>query len=55
MIIGIPLRCPKCGGKLKAVSYDETWKILKPRSWHICSDCGFEREASDFKKNLLTV
>ena len=55
MIIGIPLSCPKCGARLKAVSYDVLLNILKKRSWHICTECDFEREAEDFKKELLTI
>lgn len=55
MIISIPLSCPKCGAKLKAVRYDVLLNVLKKRSWHICTACNFEREVDDFKKELLTI
>lgn len=55
MIIPIPIPCPNCGGKLKAVRYDVLLDILKKRSWHVCTVCDFEREAEDFKRELCCV
>lgn len=51
----IPLSCPSCDGRMYAASYDATLNILKQRSWQICNNCGFERTADDFKKELFTV
>jgi len=53
--INIPLSCPSCDGKMYAVSYDAPLKILKERSWQVCKECGFEQQADDFKRMLLTV
>lgn len=53
--IAIPLSCPSCDGRMYATAYDAPLKILKERSWQICRECGFERNADDFKKELLTV
>lgn len=53
--IPIPVPCPRCHGKMIAVKYDTSLKILRERSWQICKECLFERSADDFKKLLLTV
>ena len=55
MIIGIPLECPVCGGKLYAVSYEVLLNVLKKRSWHVCRNCNYEREAEEFKKEICCV
>jgi len=52
MIIGIPVPCPNCGGKLVAVSWDVSWAVLKKRSWHVCRNCNYECPVDDFKKEL---
>ncbi len=54
-ILGIPVRCPKCGGNLKAVCYDPFLKILKHRCWWICGGCGFEMDVEKFKAELMSV
>jgi len=51
----IPLRCPKCEGKLIAVKYSPFLKVLKDRGWHFCNECGFQQSVEKFKKMLLTV
>ena len=53
--INIPLSCPSCDGNMYAVSYDTPLKILRERSWQVCKECGFEQQADDFKRRLLTV
>ena len=51
----IPISCPKCSSKMIATWYKLVLKILKERSWQICTKCNFERSADDFKNSLLTV
>ena len=53
--IPIPVNCPRCSGKMIAVKYEASLKILKERSWQICKECSFQRSADDFKNSLLTV
>jgi hypothetical protein len=55
MEIKIPLPCPDCGGKMKSVSYDSKFNILKNRSWHICNECSYEQDTEKFKRNLFTI
>ena len=52
MNIDIPLSCPTCDGKMYSVAYEVTLRILKPRSWQICKECGFQRSTDDFTKLL---
>ncbi|HXG13939.1 MAG TPA: hypothetical protein VNK25_02285 [Candidatus Nitrosotenuis sp.] len=54
-VIQIPLLCPKCYGKLVAVKYVVSLRVLKERCWHICKSCGFERDVEDFKRNLFSI
>jgi len=51
----IPVSCPKCFGKLVAVRYDPSLKILKERGWHICTQCDFQMSTDEFKEALFTV
>ncbi len=51
----IPLSCPRCTCKIIATRYELTLKILKVRSWQICTECNFQQSANDFKNSLLTV
>lgn len=53
--IAIPRVCPKCSGKMFAISWDVIFNILKQRSWHICKSCNYEQSADDFKKGLFTI
>lgn len=55
MKIGIPRACPKCSGRMEAISWDSVINILAPRSWHSCTECDFEELASNFTKELFTV
>ena len=55
MKIDIPVQCPKCLGRMYSVFYDCTLNILKRRTWHICKQCGYERDVEQFKRELLTV
>ncbi|MEM2160228.1 MAG: hypothetical protein QXN55_04665 [Candidatus Nitrosotenuis sp.] len=54
-ITQIPLSCPKCYGKLVAVRYSVSLRVLKDRCWHICRSCGFERDVEEFKQKLFSV
>ena len=51
----IPLSCPNCTSVLSLEGYVILSKTLKPRYWHNCNHCGFKRNVSEFKKELLTV
>ena len=51
----IPIPCPRCSGKMYAITYDVIIRVLKPRSWQVCKNCDYSRDADDFKKELLTV
>ena len=51
----VPLSCPRCASTLSLEGYVVQLKILKPRYWHICNHCGFERSVDDFKRELFTV
>lgn len=51
----IPISCPNCSGKMVAIQYETSLKILRSRSWQVCKECNFQRSADDFKKSLLTV
>ena len=53
--IGIPLNCPKCYGKMIATKYEPVIKVLKERSWQLCTECGFQRTSEQFKEQLFTV
>lgn len=52
MKIDILLPCPKCGGKMYSTGYHSSLRILKSRTWHVCTNCDFERDTEDFKKTL---
>tara|TARA_B100000929_G_scaffold285158_1_gene268378 strand:+ start:1497 stop:1661 length:165 start_codon:yes stop_codon:yes gene_type:complete len=49
------VNCPKCKSRYAKIVTIEKKGILmlKTRSWIICNDCGYDRESSDFKKELL--
>ena len=49
------LACPKCSSTMEIVSYSPVFKILKERSWHVCTNCDFERSVDDYVKGILTV
>ncbi len=51
----IPLRCPKCDGRMYAVAYVIEIQILEESSLQICKECGFRQKALDFKDQLCTV
>ena len=51
----IPLACPNCDGTLSLLGYTVQLKILKARYWHVCDNCGFDRNVEDFKKELFSV
>ncbi len=55
MKIKIPLPCPSCNGRMYATKYDAPLNVLKDRSWLVCTECSYEIEAEDFKRNLLTI
>ena len=55
MKIKIPLSCASCMGKMNALNYDAPLKILKERCWLVCTECDYEIQAEDFKRNLLTI
>jgi len=47
--------CPKCKYRYaKIVTIEkEGILMLRTRSWIICDECGYNKETSDFKKELL--
>lgn len=56
MKVQIPIPCPKCGGKLQAITHEGVViKLLKTRCWHICTECDYEQDTEKFKNNLCTV
>ncbi|MFI5416437.1 MAG: hypothetical protein ACHQW9_00090 [Nitrososphaerales archaeon] len=50
--MSIPLNCPNCNGKLVLVFYEVLLNILKKRSWHVCQNCDFERDAEKYKREM---
>ena len=47
------IKCPECGSNtLYLAIWEQIWKILKPRSWHFCSQCGYEKEVGQLKKEM---
>jgi len=37
--------CPNCGGNnYESQQYKVTFAILKDRVWHICRDCGYQKQ-----------
>ena len=51
----VPLSCPNCTNTLSLEGYDAQLKVLKPRYWHVCNQCGFDRSLDDFKRELFSV
>ena len=52
MILDVPLKCPKCNGKMYCIAYDVVLKVLRKRDWHVCKVCNYSRSVDDFKKEL---
>jgi len=48
--------CPRCNRQtLFLITWDQIWRILKPRQWHICKSCNYEEEVGQIKKRLYHV
>ena len=53
----VPFRCLRCGGQMYMTWYEANLNVLKKRTWYCCKskECGYEIQAEEFKRKLLTV